>query len=92
MNRVLETDQPSISRRILDAFRLDPILMLLLFMLAGFGFLILFSAGGSNTDLMIRQLTRLGIAVLLMVLIANISLRVLKKLSLVFYQIGRAHV
>ena len=88
MNRVLETDVPSISRRLLDAFRLDPVLMLLLFMLAGFGFLILFSAGGSDVDLMIRQLTRLGIALFLMILIANISLRVLKKMSLGFYLLG----
>lgn len=88
MSRVLEADQPSVSRRILDAFRLDPVLMLLLFMLTGFGFLILFSASGSDTDLMIRQVTRLGIALMLMVLIANISLRLLKNLSLWFYLAG----
>ncbi len=88
MNRVIESDQISISRRILDAFRLDPVLMLLLFLLSAIGFLILFSAGGSNTELMFRQLTRLGVAVGLMVLVANISLRVLKKLSLVFYLVG----
>lgn len=88
MSRTLENEQMSVSRRILDAFRLDPVLMTLLFMLAGFGFLILFSASGSNMDLMLRQLTRLGIALLFMVLVANISLRVLKKLSLWFYLLG----
>lgn len=85
MNRIIESDQVSVSRRILDAFRLDPVLMLLLFMLSGFGFLILFSASGSNVDLMLRQVTRLGLALLLMVVVANVSLRVLKKLSLWFY-------
>ena len=85
MNRMVESDQVSVSRRVLDAFRLDPVLMLLLFMLSGVGFLILFSAGGSDMNLMIRQVTRLGLALLLMVVIANISLRVLKKLSLWFY-------
>ena len=85
MNRMIEADQVSISRRVLDAFRLDPVLMLLLFILSGFGFLILFSASGSNVDLMVRQLTRLGLALLLMVIIANVSLRVLKKLSIWFY-------
>lgn len=85
MNRFIESDQISVSRRILDAFRLDPVLMLLLFMLSGFGFLVLFSASGSDTQLMMRQLTRLGLALLLMVVIANVSLRLLKKLSLWFY-------
>jgi len=82
---VMEGDQLSMSRRILDAFRLDPTLMLLLFILASFGLLVLFSAGGSSMDLMIRQLTRLGLATFLLVVVANISLRVLKKLSLGFY-------
>lgn len=85
MDRYRESDQISISRRVLDAFRLDPVLMLLLFLLSMAGLVILFSASGSNIDLMIRQLTRLGLAVFLMIIIANVSLRVLKKLSLWFY-------
>lgn len=87
MNRVIETDQFSISRRILEAFRLDPTLVMLLLLLASFGLLILFSASGSNVDLLIRQLTRLGIALVFMVFLANFSLRMLKKLSLGFYLI-----
>ena len=88
MSRVMENDSMQLSRRILDAFRLDPILVLLLFLLSSFGLLILFSASGSDVDLITRQLTRLGIALLLMVAVANVSLRVLKKLSLIFYLAG----
>ena len=89
MYRMMEGgEQLSISRRILDAFRLDPTLILLLFVLAAFGLLTLYSAGGSNMDLMVRQLTRLGLATFLLVVVANISLRVLKKLSLGFYLAG----
>ncbi len=85
MDRYTEQDQPSISRRVLDAFRLDPVLMLLLFILSNFGLVVLFSASGSDIDLMIRQVTRLALAVVLMIAIANISMRVLRKLSLWFY-------
>ncbi len=88
MSRMIENEYPTITRRVLDAFRLDPVLMLLLFILSGFGFLILFSASGSNMDLMVRQVIRLGIALLIMVIVANISLRVLKKISLAFYLTG----
>ena len=88
MNRAMDGDQVSISRRVLDAFRLDPTLMMLLFILSAFGLLILFSASGSNMDLLFRQLTRLGIASVLMIIVANVSLRLLKKLSLGFYLAG----
>ena len=85
MDRYTEQDQPSISRRVLDAFRLDPVLMVLLFILSNFGLVVLFSASGSDIDLMIRQVTRLALAVVLMIAIANVSMRVLRKLSLWFY-------
>ncbi|MBC8503625.1 MAG: FtsW/RodA/SpoVE family cell cycle protein, partial [Chloroflexi bacterium] len=88
MNRVVDGDSMSISRRILDAFRLDHTLMLLLFILAAFGLLVLFSASGSDLDLMYRQLIRLGLATFLLIVVANISLRVLRKLSVWFYVIG----
>jgi rod shape determining protein RodA len=85
MKRVLEGEQISISRRILDAFRLDPMLVLLLCILSAFGLITLFSASGANIDLMMRQLTRLGLATFLMILVANVSLRMLKKVSLWVY-------
>lgn len=88
MSRVIESEQVSISRRILEAFRLDPVLMTLLLLLAAFGLMILFSAGGSNMELMTRQLTRLGLALLMLTVVANVSLRVLKKLSIWFYFVG----
>ncbi len=88
MDRVVDGEQLSVSQRILDAFRLDPALMTLLFILVSFGLLTLFSASGSNMDLMIRQLARLGLAGVLMVVVANVSIRVLKKFSIGFYLAG----
>ena len=85
MSKIIDNDQPSLSRRVLDAFRLDPILTALLFFLSLFGLLILYSASGSDQGMLIRQLTRLGLALALMVVIANVSLRLLKKLSFLFY-------
>ncbi len=91
MNKmVLEGEQVSISRRILDAFRLDPMLMLLLLVLSSIGFLTLFSAGGSDMDLMLRQLTRLGLATFLLIIVANVSIRFLRKISIGFYLVGVA--
>lgn len=85
MSRIIDNDQLSLSRRILDAFRLDPILTTLLFFLSLFGLLILYSASGSDQSMLVRQLTRLGLALALMIVIANVSLRLLKKLSFLFY-------
>ena len=88
MNTIIESEQMSLSRRVLDAFRLDPLLTLLLVLLSAFGLLVLFSASGSDSGLMMRQLTRLGLAVVLMIIVANVSLRMLNKLSVWFYLAG----
>jgi len=87
MSRVMMEggDQQSLSRRILDAFRLDPMLVLLLTLLSIFGLITLYSAGGGDINLMIRQITRLALAAFLMIVVANVSLRFLKKLSIWFY-------
>lgn len=88
MDRLVEHDQASLARRILDAFRLDPLLVLFLFLLLSVGLVVLFSASGSDTELLTRQLARLGLALCMMVFLANISLRVLRKLSIWFYLVG----
>ena len=85
MSRLIESDQSSISRRILDAFRLDPVMVMLLLILTAFGLLTLYSASGGNMDLMLRQLTRLALASFFLILLANISIRLLKKMSIGFY-------
>lgn len=88
MSKIIDNDQLSLSRRVLDAFRLDPILTALLVFLSLLGLLILYSASGSDQGMLVRQLTRLGLALALMVVIANVSLRLLKKLSFLFYLVA----
>ncbi|MCH7880740.1 MAG: rod shape-determining protein RodA [Proteobacteria bacterium] len=85
MNQIFDTNSISYSRRILDALRVDPVLMLMLCILSIFGMMLLYSASGSNIDLMLRQLTRLTMALVLLVVVANIPPRVLKKISVWLY-------
>ena len=85
MNQALDPDSVSISRRVLDALRLDPVLLLLLLLLALFGSLVLYSASGSDQAAVLRQLTRILVAVLLLVAVANIPLRMLRKISIWLY-------
>ncbi|MFV2031660.1 MAG: rod shape-determining protein RodA [Gammaproteobacteria bacterium] len=85
MNQFIDNDNPSYSRRILDALRVDPVLLVMLSILSAFGLMLLYSASGSNLDLMLRQLTRLIMALVLLVAVANIPLRVLKKISIWLY-------
>ena len=88
MSEVVETDTPSFTRRILDALRLDPVLLFFLALLSVFGVMLLYSASGSDQGLMIRQATRLSLALVLMVFVANIPLRTLKKVSVWMYLCG----
>jgi rod shape determining protein RodA len=88
MNSPIENDAPSYTRRILDALKLDPVLLFFLTLLSGFGILLLYSASGSDHALMVKQVARLSIATLLMIVIANVPLRVLKKLSVWVYLLG----
>ena len=75
MNQTLEFDTPSVSRRVMDALRLDPVLLSLLLMLAAFGSMVLYSASGADEAAMIRQTTRILVAMLLLIATANLPLR-----------------
>ena len=88
MNQSFDDDNISFSKRLLDALRLDPALLLLLGLLSIFGMMLLYSAGGSNVDLMVRQITRLAMALVLLIVVANMPLRALKKISLWIYLLG----
>ena len=90
MNQPLDGDTLSFSRRIMDALRLDPVLLSLLLILAGFGSLVLYSATGADTGAMLRQGTRIMVAFLLLIAIANVPLRVLRKFSIWLYLGGVA--
>lgn len=88
MNSEIDTGQSSYGKRLLDALRIDPVLLGLLVTLSTVGVILLYSASGSNDNLMIRQAVRLSIAFVLMVVVANIPLRLLKKVSIVTYLVG----
>ena len=88
MSLFIDSTGFSYSRRILDALRVDPVLMLMLCILSIFGMMLLYSASGSNVDLMLRQLTRLTMALVLLVAVANIPPRVLKNISIWLYMGG----
>jgi rod shape determining protein RodA len=88
VNQVLAYENVSYTKRILDALRIDPVLLLSLGLLSVFGVMVLYSASGSDFDLMMRQITRLAMAFLLLVTIANVPLRILKKISVWLYLAG----
>ena len=67
MNQAFDYETTSYTKRILDALRVDPVLILLLGLLSVFGVMLLYSASGSDTDLMMRQITRLATAFLFLV-------------------------
>ena len=90
MSQQLNTDALSYSRRIMDALRLDPVLLSLLLILASFGSLVLYSASGADMASVVRQGTRIVVAFMLMVAIANVPLRVMRKFSIWLYLGGVA--
>jgi rod shape determining protein RodA len=90
MNQALDSDTVSYSRRIMDALQLDPVMLSLLLILASFGSLVLYSASGADLDVVLRQMTRIVFAMLLLVAIANIPLRMIRKFSIWLYIAGVA--
>ncbi|MCP3687601.1 MAG: rod shape-determining protein RodA [Gammaproteobacteria bacterium] len=88
MNQEIDTDRISYSWRILDALRIDPMLFGLLFILSAIGVVLLFSASGADTGLMVRQAVRLAVGFVLLVAVANIPMRLLRKVSVVMYLLG----
>ena len=90
MNQALDSGSISYTRRVLDALRLDPVLLSLLIILSLFGSMVLYSASGSDQAIVIRQMTRIFVALLLMIAIANIPLRMIRKISIWLYLAGVA--
>ena len=88
MNQAFDYESTSYTKRILDALRVDPVLILLLGLLSVFGVMLLYSASGSDISLMLRQITRLAMALLLLVTVANIPTRILKKVAIWLYLAG----
>ncbi len=84
-----KASQPqSLMARILKWMRLDPVLLLLIMMMMAVSCVVLFSAGGGNVDLLIRQLVRFGIALGVMLFMAQVSPHALRLWSPWLYLAG----
>lgn len=88
MNQLSDTEGNSYTRRILDALCIDPVLFALLGILSLCGVILLYSASGSDVELIVRQLARLALGFCLFIAVANLPLRLLKTFSIWFYVIG----
>ena len=72
----------------LALFHIDGPLLLGLMLLMGFGLMILYSASGQNMIMMKAQLIRLGVALAVMVAIAQVKPQTLKRWSLPLFIAG----
>ncbi|MBS1199592.1 MAG: rod shape-determining protein RodA [Proteobacteria bacterium] len=76
--------------RLLKALHLDGPMLVLLAVTAGFGLLVLYSAAGGHTALWTRQVARLGLAILAMLVLAQVPARFLRMLTPLAYVAGVA--
>ena len=73
--------EESLFTTVMRTLHLDPPLLIGLVTLAAFGLVVLFSAGGEDMDLMIRQAIRLGLAFFVMLMFAQVSMPTLARWS-----------
>ncbi|EDY86153.1 rod shape-determining protein RodA [gamma proteobacterium HTCC5015] len=85
---MVEARRESLPVRLLKWLKLDPLLLLLLGLLMTLSCLVLFSAGGGNIDLVLRQLVRFGVAIGVMLFVAQITPHALKLWSPWIYAVG----
>jgi rod shape determining protein RodA len=81
---------PTLLERILDKLHIDIPLFLCLFLISLLSFVILYSAGNQEIDLLVRQAFRAGLAFLLMALLAHIDPYQFKRYSAPLFGIGIA--
>jgi len=75
-------------RSLSQRLHLDIPLLFGLVLMCGIGLMVLYSAGGQDVNLIYRQATRMGLAILLMVMVAQISPARLARMSLWLYLLG----
>ncbi len=79
---------PSLGRIFSAGFHLDWPLFLGLLLLSGLGLVVLYSSGGENIDLLIRQSIRLGLAFGVMVIMAQIPPHQLERWAPALFALG----
>jgi rod shape determining protein RodA len=70
--------------------RLDPVLLVLLLLIIGFGLIVLYSASGQNMAVVNRQAVRLGVGLLVLLVISQVPPRVLRAWTPWLYGLGIA--
>ena len=81
---------PTLTERILGKLHIDLPLLLFLFLICMLSFVILYSAGNQDIGLLFRQAARVGLAFLLMALLAHINPYQFKRYSALLFGIGIA--
>ncbi len=72
----------------LERVHIDGFLLLALLCLMFVGLLTIYSAGGQDWDLVYRQLVRLGIAIVIMIGLAQLPILAYQRISIYFYIVG----
>ncbi len=73
-----DTQHLSFVGRLLRRMHIDAVLMGALLVICGFGLVVLYSAGGQDTDMVMRQGIRIGIAILALLFVAQLPPRILR--------------
>ena len=68
--------------------RLDPITLILLMLIIGFGLVVLYSASGQDTGMVERQAIRLGFGLVVMLVISQVPPRILRNWAPWIYGLG----
>lgn len=79
---------PSVIGNLLRKLHIDIPLFIGLLLVCSISFVILFSAGGQNTGILLRQATRIGIAFVLMIILAHINPNQFHRHSKTLYVFG----
>jgi rod shape determining protein RodA len=68
--------------------RLDPVLLVLLLLVIGFGLMVLYSASGQDIDMVYRQAIRMGVGLFVMLVISQVPPHILRIWTPWLYGIG----
>ncbi len=79
---------PSVIGTLLRKLHIDIPLFIALFLVCSLSFLILYSAGGQDTGILIRHATRMGVAFVLMIVLAHINPDQFRRHSAKLYVLG----
>jgi rod shape determining protein RodA len=78
----------SIASRVMRSLHIDTPLLTALALVAAMGLIVLYSAGGQSQDLLFRQIMRLGVALIAMLVAAQVPPKMLRSWSPWIYLVG----